>query len=124
MRGHSGSLAELSEFGTESPLSSRGGAPWGHLRFSSSRERRELVTNAVRYSEDNVLVRMRWAEGPLRVTVRDTSYRPLVAADGPVAANRTRGRGLFLVRRLAHRWGHYGFARSTGGKAVWFELLA
>lgn len=84
----------------------------------------ELVTNAVRYSEGNVLLRMRWAESLLRVTVRDTSYRPPVAADGPVATNRTRGRGLFLVRRLAHRWGHYDFAQSTGGKAVWFELLA
>lgn len=84
----------------------------------------ELVTNAVRYSEGHVLVRVRWAEGLLRVTVRDSSYRPPVAADGPVGAHRTRGRGLFLVRRLAHRWGHYDFAQSTGGKAVWFELRA
>lgn len=82
----------------------------------------ELVTNAIRYSEGQVLVRMRWADGLLRVTVRDTSYRPPVAADAPVGAHHTRGRGLFLVRRLAHRWGHYDFAQSTGGKAVWFEL--
>lgn len=82
----------------------------------------ELVTNAVRYSEGQVLVRVRWADGLLRVTVRDTSYRPPVAADAPVGPHRTRGRGLFLIRRLAHRWGHYDFAESSGGKAVWFEL--
>ncbi len=82
----------------------------------------ELVTNAYRYSEGSVLVRMRWSDGLLRVTVRDTNARPPVAADDPVGAHRTRGRGLFLVRRLAHRWGHYDFAQSTGGKAVWFEL--
>lgn len=83
----------------------------------------ELVTNAVRYSEGHVLVRMRWAEQVLRVTVRDTGHCPPAAVDAPVGADRTGGRGLFLVRRLAHRWGHYDFARSTGGKAVWFELL-
>lgn len=82
----------------------------------------ELVTNAFRYSEGSVLVRMRWADRLLRVTVRDTNPRPPVAGDDPANDNRTRGRGLFLVRRLAHRWGHYDFAQSTGGKAVWFEL--
>lgn len=82
----------------------------------------ELVTNAFRYSQGSVLVRMRWADGLLRVTVRDTNSRPPVAAEHPVDAHRTRGRGLFLVRRLANRWGHYDFAASTGGKAVWFEL--
>jgi anti-sigma regulatory factor (Ser/Thr protein kinase) len=83
----------------------------------------ELVTNALRYSRGHVLLRMRWTDGLLRVTVRDTSHRPPVPADAPVGVHRTRGRGLFLVRRLAHRWGHYDFAPSSGGKAVWFELL-
>jgi anti-sigma regulatory factor (Ser/Thr protein kinase) len=87
----------------------------------------ELVTNAFRYSKGDIFVRMRWggaavAEGALRVCVWDTSTAPPVVGEaGPEDAG---GRGLFLVRRLAARWGTYDFALRGGGKAVWFELAA
>lgn len=80
----------------------------------------ELVTNALCYSDGAVFVRMRWNGETLRVCVWDTN--PELPTAGSADPHDTRGRGLFLVRRLATRWGQYDFAKKGGGKAVWFEL--
>lgn len=83
----------------------------------------ELVTNAFRHAEGgDIFVRVLWNAGArtLRLSVRDASPAPPVARTaGP---DDTCGRGLFLVRRLAKRWGVYDFRHNGGGKAVWVEL--
>ncbi|MEU6547600.1 SpoIIE family protein phosphatase [Streptomyces sp. NPDC046859] len=75
----------------------------------------ELVTNAIRY-----------AEPPVRLRLLRDSRLTCEVADASSTAPRLRharstdegGRGLFLVAQLAHRWG----ARYTsGGKIIWAE---
>ncbi|WP_330278978.1 SpoIIE family protein phosphatase [Streptomyces sp. NBC_00056] len=75
----------------------------------------ELVTNAIRYAEPPIHLRL----------LRDARLTCEVA-DGSSTAPRLRharstdegGRGLFLVAQLAHRWG----ARYTaGGKIIWAD---
>ncbi|MEU9384804.1 SpoIIE family protein phosphatase [Streptomyces sp. NPDC048279] len=75
----------------------------------------ELVTNAIRY-----------AEPPIRLKLLRDSWLTCEVADASSTAPRLRharsmdegGRGLFLVAQLAHRWG----ARYTGeGKIIWAE---
>jgi anti-sigma regulatory factor (Ser/Thr protein kinase) len=97
----------------------------------------ELVTNAYRYSDGPVTLRVRsMDEGWLRVSVWDTN--PVIPApfDTPsTTAHRSvtvvdsgdleSGRGLFLVRFCADNWGgcplvHDRYGR--GGKLLWFEL--
>ncbi len=83
----------------------------------------ELVTNAFRYSDGgDLFVRVHWngGRGTLRLSVRDSETAPPVPR--PAGPADTRGRGLFLVRRLAKRWGVYDFRHNGGGKAVWLEL--
>ena len=80
----------------------------------------ELVTNSVRHarvsSEDPIAMEVRlWPEG-LRVEVIDHgpgfNRRP---SNPPL--DQPSGRGLFLVERIADRWG-----TAEGGRRVWFEL--
>src|SRR5438132_8167033 len=79
----------------------------------------ELVTNAVlhaRCAPEVVLV----LEGTvLRVEVHDTS--PILPARRHYGLQAGTGRGMVLVEQMAFEWG----ARPTsGGKVVWFELVA
>ena len=82
----------------------------------------ELVTNSVRHAglapDDPIRVTVDWSGGRLRVHVRDTrrgvrsavvsgSIRPAPGAES--------GWGLYLVDRVASRWG-------TGAGGYWFEL--
>ncbi|MEU8531419.1 ATP-binding SpoIIE family protein phosphatase [Streptomyces sp. NPDC048629] len=76
----------------------------------------EVVTNAVRYAERPVTLRL----------LRTNVLRCEVGDDSPQLPRQRRardtdegGRGLFLVNRLARRW---GATRLSGGKVVWFEL--
>lgn len=81
----------------------------------------ELVTNAVLHSqidrEDELLLDVEIDdEGCLRVTVTDSGHgfeprRPDRGDDS--------GWGLFIVDRLAHRW---GVDREPDGTRVWFEM--
>jgi anti-sigma regulatory factor (Ser/Thr protein kinase) len=79
----------------------------------------ELVTNSVRHAGADSVV--------LRVLVGRTAVWTEVADEGPgfdpadaTPPGRDRpGWGLFLVERLAHRWGVNHAGRST---KVWFEL--
>ncbi|MFE5921217.1 SpoIIE family protein phosphatase [Streptomyces sp. NPDC056468] len=90
---------------------------WGFAELAMTTELvvSELVTNAIRYAEPPIRLRL----------LRDTRLTCEVA-DGSSTAPRLRharsmdegGRGLFLVAQLSHRWG----ARYTaGGKIIWAE---
>ncbi|MFE7895020.1 SpoIIE family protein phosphatase [Streptomyces sp. NPDC057412] len=76
----------------------------------------ELVTNAIRY-----------AEPPVRLRLLRDSRLTCEVADASSTAPRLRharstdegGRGLFLVAQLAHRW---GVRYTPGGKIIWAEL--
>jgi two-component sensor histidine kinase len=75
----------------------------------------ELVTNAVRYSRGDVTLRL-VNEKALVVEVLDNSgaLPRLRQASG----EDENGRGLQVVRQLAHRW---GARRTATGKVVWCE---
>ncbi|WP_217555851.1 SpoIIE family protein phosphatase [Streptomyces sp. GbtcB6] len=90
---------------------------WGYDELATTTELivSELVTNAIRY-----------AEPPIRLRLLRDSRLTCEVADASSTAPRLRharstdegGRGLFLVAQLAHRWG----ARYTGeGKIIWAE---
>jgi anti-sigma regulatory factor (Ser/Thr protein kinase) len=82
----------------------------------------ELVANSVKHAglnaDDHVRVTAEWSGERLRVTVHD---RPRPARPPPVAAairprpGAESGWGLFIVDRLASRWG-------TDEAGYWFEL--
>jgi len=76
----------------------------------------ELITNAIRYATRPIELRLLRA-GTLLCEVRDDDhYLPILREAGGLDE---KGRGLFLVSRLARRW---GVSRTTHGKVVWFEL--
>ncbi|MGW3495879.1 ATP-binding protein [Streptomyces sp. NPDC001020] len=78
----------------------------------------ELVGNAVRHTGARVFgLRMRHRRGWIRVEVRDPS-RGLPCLM-PVQEMDVSGRGLFLVDKLADRWGVDLLPR---GKTAWFEM--
>ncbi|MFE0508521.1 ATP-binding protein [Streptomyces sp. NPDC058964] len=78
----------------------------------------ELVGNAVRHTGARVFgLRMRRRRGWIRVEVRDPS-RGLPCLM-PVQETDISGRGLFLVDKLADRWGVDLLPR---GKTTWFEM--
>ncbi|GHF61293.1 MULTISPECIES: ATP-binding protein [Streptomyces] len=78
----------------------------------------ELVGNAVRHTGARVFgLRMRRRRGWIRVEVRDPSRGlPCLL---PVRDLDISGRGLFLVDKLADRWGVDLLPR---GKTTWFEM--
>ncbi|MFI8962426.1 ATP-binding protein [Streptomyces sp. NPDC053493] len=79
----------------------------------------EIVTNAGRHGGVPYELRLERDERSLRVQVSDTSpTRP--RADGPHRPDRASGHGLFLLQRLAARWGWV--PRGRTGKTVWFEV--
>jgi anti-sigma regulatory factor (Ser/Thr protein kinase) len=82
----------------------------------------ELVTNAVRHSglrpDESVRVEVHQWSRRVRVEVLDpgtdfSRVRPIARED------QTGGWGLFLVDRIAERW---GVGRSPSGTCVWFEI--
>ncbi|MFI1941478.1 SpoIIE family protein phosphatase, partial [Streptomyces purpureus] len=78
----------------------------------------EVVTNAVRYAERPVTLRLLRTD-VLRCEVGDDS--PQLPRQRRARDTDEGGRGLFLVNRLARRW---GATRLSTGKVVWFELAA
>ncbi len=76
----------------------------------------EVVTNAVRYAERPVTLRLLRTD-VLRCEVGDDS--PQLPRQRRARETDEGGRGLFLVNRMARRW---GATRLSSGKVVWFEL--
>ncbi|WP_327177736.1 SpoIIE family protein phosphatase [Streptomyces sp. NBC_01335] len=76
----------------------------------------EVVTNAVRYAERPVTLRLLRTD-ILRCEVGDDS--PQLPRQRRARETDENGRGLFLVNRLARRW---GATRLSSGKVVWFEM--
>jgi anti-sigma regulatory factor (Ser/Thr protein kinase) len=82
----------------------------------------EVVTNSVRHAglgpDDSVEVRVRAEPGRVRAEVFDAGpgFR---APNGDPAAGAGSGWGLFLVERVADRW---GVDRVGGRTRVWFEI--
>ncbi|WP_031153280.1 SpoIIE family protein phosphatase [Streptomyces erythrochromogenes] len=91
---------------------------WGLEELSDSLELlvSEVVTNAVRYAERPVTLRLLRTD-VLRCEVGDDS--PQLPRQRRARDTAEGGRGLFLVNRLARRW---GATRLSSGKVVWFEL--
>jgi hypothetical protein len=77
----------------------------------------ELVSNAVRHSDQSLTVQVTLRSGRLRVEVADNSDRMPVMRRPEAAA--TEGRGLRLVDTMSNAWGVELIER---GKTVWFEL--
>jgi anti-sigma regulatory factor (Ser/Thr protein kinase) len=80
----------------------------------------ELVTNSVTHARaDNVILKVLVANKAVWTEVTDEGpgFDP---GDGNYQAEEHPGWGLFLVERLANRWGVNHEGRST---KVWFELL-
>jgi Stage II sporulation protein E (SpoIIE) len=75
----------------------------------------ELVTNAIRYAEGPVTLRL-ICEDTLVCEVADSS--PALPRLWDAAGDDERGRGLQIVSRLSHRWGS---RRTPTGKIVWCE---
>ncbi|MFJ7202040.1 SpoIIE family protein phosphatase [Streptomyces sp. NPDC098789] len=91
---------------------------WGLEELSDSLELlvSEVVTNAVRYAERPVTLRLLRTD-VLRCEVGDDS--PQLPRQRRARDTDEGGRGLFLVNRMAKRW---GATRLSSGKVVWFEL--
>ncbi|MFE3072642.1 SpoIIE family protein phosphatase [Streptomyces sp. NPDC059247] len=91
---------------------------WGLEELTDSVELliSEVVTNAVRYAERPVTLRLLRTD-VLRCEVGDDS--PQLPRQRRARDTDEGGRGLFLVNRLARRW---GATRLSSGKVVWFEL--
>ena len=77
----------------------------------------ELVTNAIRYTEGDVTLRL-VLESSLTLEVLDIS--PALPRLRHAARDDERGRGLQIVSQLSHRW---GARRTPSGKVVWCEQL-
>ncbi|MER5932859.1 ATP-binding SpoIIE family protein phosphatase [Streptomyces sp. NPDC002054] len=91
---------------------------WGLEELTDSLELlvSEVVTNAVRYAERPVTLRLLRTD-VLRCEVGDDS--PQLPRQRRARDTDEGGRGLFLVNRVARRW---GATRLSSGKVVWFEL--
>ncbi|WP_329220638.1 SpoIIE family protein phosphatase [Streptomyces sp. NBC_01485] len=99
-------------------LARRALARWGMEDMSDSVELlvSEVVTNAVRYATRPVTLRLLRTD-VLRCEVGDDV--PQLPRLRQARATDEGGRGLYLVNRLARRW---GATRLSTGKVVWFEL--
>jgi serine phosphatase RsbU (regulator of sigma subunit)/anti-sigma regulatory factor (Ser/Thr protein kinase) len=99
-------------------LARRALARWGMEELSDSVELlvSEVVTNAVRYTSRPVTLRLLRTD-VLRCEVGDDV--PQLPRLRQARATDEGGRGLYLVNRLARRW---GATRLSTGKVVWFEL--
>ena len=76
----------------------------------------ELVTNAVRYAQSKISLRLVLEGGLFCEVIDDSAALPRLRHAGE---DDERGRGLQVVSQVAQRWG----TRRTGvGKVVWCEL--
>ncbi len=96
-------------------------ADWGLHEHSTVAELlvSELVTNALRHSRGTIGFALSFQDGLLRCEVEDAD--PSLPRVHRARDDEERGRGLHLLELLSCCWGS---ARTTDGKAVWFELIA
>lgn len=80
----------------------------------------ELVTNAVKYGGDHIVLTVRDEPELFRVEVYDDGPRTPHLVAGVKQAEG--GRGLRLVEELAHEWGTARGRAGHPGKSVWFTL--
>ena len=78
----------------------------------------ELVTNGILHARTRLRVGVTEHDGEILVAVGDNNL--LQPEQQPYSDTRTDGRGLALIRAMAHRW---GIATYDGGKSVWFTVL-
>jgi serine phosphatase RsbU (regulator of sigma subunit)/anti-sigma regulatory factor (Ser/Thr protein kinase) len=78
----------------------------------------ELVTNAIKYANGEVTLRLILEPDTLVCEVHDSS--PALPRVLQVDKDAENGRGLHVVSQVASRW---GVRRTTGGKVVWCEQL-
>lgn len=99
-------------------LARRALARWGLEELADSVELlvSEVVTNAVRYAERPITLRLLRTD-TLRCEVGDDV--PQLPRLRQARTTDEGGRGLYLVNRLARHW---GATRLSTGKVVWFEL--
>jgi anti-sigma regulatory factor (Ser/Thr protein kinase) len=76
----------------------------------------ELVTNAVRYAQGKLMLRLVLEGGLVCEVIDDSAALPRLRQPD---VQDERGRGLQVVSQLAQRW---GARRTAGGKTVWCEL--
>ncbi|MET8687457.1 ATP-binding protein [Streptomyces sp. NPDC004732] len=81
----------------------------------------ELVSNAVRHTKGPAALRVRYADGVLRIEAWDADPTPPAPPPRIADARAEQGRGLDLVRACADGWGWYPVAADSG-KYVWCEL--
>jgi anti-sigma regulatory factor (Ser/Thr protein kinase) len=81
----------------------------------------ELVTNAVVHGLPEITLSIRMT--PPSIGARVLDHGPTLPPTDPTAApaERTHGRGLFIVATMARSWG-VDIDESASGKTVWFEL--
>ncbi|HEU5156532.1 MAG TPA: ATP-binding SpoIIE family protein phosphatase [Streptosporangiaceae bacterium] len=77
----------------------------------------ELVTNAIRYATRPIAVRLLRTETSLLCEVTDDDHNPPVLCEPTTKGEN--GRGVYLVSRLARRW---GTSLTPTGKSVWCEV--
>jgi anti-sigma regulatory factor (Ser/Thr protein kinase) len=78
----------------------------------------ELVTNSLRHTgSDSIDLQVWRSDEVVRVDVSDRGAG--FDVDGPPRPGRASGWGLFMVDRLADRWG----VETNGSTRVWFELV-
>jgi len=80
----------------------------------------ELVTNAVKYGGDHIVLSVDDGAELFRVEVHDDG--PLAPRLGAAESHALGGRGLLLVESLAHEWGTTRSRGQDTGKGVWFTL--
>ncbi len=78
----------------------------------------ELVTNAIKYANGEVMLRLILEPDTLVCEVHDSS--PALPRVLQVDKDAENGRGLHVVSQMASRW---GVRRTAGGKVVWCEQL-
>jgi serine phosphatase RsbU (regulator of sigma subunit)/anti-sigma regulatory factor (Ser/Thr protein kinase) len=76
----------------------------------------ELVTNAVRYAQGTIGLRLVYESGLFIEVLDDSAALPRLRH---AEEDEERGRGLQVVSQVAHRW---GTRRAGTGKVVWCEL--
>ncbi|MER7670809.1 ATP-binding protein [Kitasatospora sp. NPDC096128] len=77
----------------------------------------EVIANALLHTGERCVVSVGWRSGRVRVEVADRCPGLPHRERDPEG---TTGRGLLLVRALAHAW---GWRPADVGKVVWFEYL-